>query len=82
MPKPFGATGTTAMSTSASAVSGIGEAAKPVRMREPFNRLRSIGMADAPPPVPVFGRAMHPSIGGSAQPTMRVTPNGMGHKRL
>jgi hypothetical protein len=70
------------MSTSASAVSGIGEAFKPVRMREPLRRLRSIGMADAPPPVPVFGRAMHPSIGGSAQPTVRESGNGMGHASL
>ena len=47
-----------------------------------MRRLRSIGMADAPPPVPVFGRAIHTSIGGSAHQSLHTPANGIGSARL
>jgi hypothetical protein len=70
------------MSTSASAVSGIGEAAKPVRIRDPFNRLRSVGVADDPRPTPVDLVAMPPMVAVTRPPTTQKSANGMGQAGL
>ncbi|NBV37848.1 MAG: hypothetical protein EBR94_11325 [Bacteroidetes bacterium] len=70
------------MSTSASAVSGMGDAAKPLRIREPLRRLRSIGVADDPRPTPVDLVAMPPMVAVTRPPTTEKFANGMGRVSL